>query len=196
MFRREVERPVLKELEGRLTGLREEGERIKLHIVPLGEAWKLSPDGKLLSCLALYEKLQQTGQLRRPNLKVAPTSLHELTRQGPAAAGVEGRVLIEQGPRSARSGSDTSETPSRSSAGSDSVLRPSQKARHLGRLAKEGSRVSSRTMMKQLSKDNTEMEARIRKMQERIAALESENTQLKASSNSAGGASKEMDIAD
>jgi len=48
MFRREVEREVLTELEGRLTGLRSEGERIKLHIVPLQEAWRLSPDAKLL----------------------------------------------------------------------------------------------------------------------------------------------------
>ena len=40
VFRRPVERAVLTELEGRLTGLRSEGERIKLHIVPLEDAWK------------------------------------------------------------------------------------------------------------------------------------------------------------
>ena len=54
VFRRPVEREVLTELEGRLTGLRSEGERIKLHIVPLQDAWKISPDAKLLSCLTLY----------------------------------------------------------------------------------------------------------------------------------------------
>ena len=38
-LRRTVEPSMLKELEGRLTGLREEGERIKLSIVPLADAF-------------------------------------------------------------------------------------------------------------------------------------------------------------
>ena len=35
---------VLEQLEGRLTGVREEGERIKLHIMPLEECWHSTPD--------------------------------------------------------------------------------------------------------------------------------------------------------
>ena len=77
MFRREVERDVLTELEGRLTGLREEGERIKLHIVPLKDCWKMTPDGKALSCLTLYEKLAASGKLPGV-IRTFPSSVHEL----------------------------------------------------------------------------------------------------------------------
>lgn len=78
--RRQVEPDVITELEGRLTGLREEGERIKLHIVPLEECWKISPDAKLLSCLALYDRLKESGALVESKLNVAPSSVHELAR--------------------------------------------------------------------------------------------------------------------
>ena len=78
--RRQVEPEVITELEGRLTGLREEGERIKLHIVPLEESWKISPDAKLLSCLALYDRLKQSDALVDSKLDVAPSSVHELAK--------------------------------------------------------------------------------------------------------------------
>jgi ADP-sugar diphosphatase len=83
MCRRKVEPDVLTELEGRLTGLREEGERIKLHIVPLEDCWKLSPDAKLLACLALYDRLKAVGKLAEPTFDAAPSSIHELQRVDP-----------------------------------------------------------------------------------------------------------------
>lgn len=48
----------INKLEGKLTGLRDEGESITLKIVSLKDAWKLSPDAKLLSSLALYNALK------------------------------------------------------------------------------------------------------------------------------------------
>ena len=73
-----MESEVLAELEGRLTGLRQEGERIKLHIVPLEDMWKMTPDVKVrslelslqrryqaLSCLALYDRLTLAGKIEK-----------------------------------------------------------------------------------------------------------------------------------
>jgi ADP-sugar diphosphatase len=262
MFRREVERAVITELEGRLTGLRSEGERIKLHIVPLQEAWKLSPDAKLLSCLTLYEKLKESRQLPGPKLHVAPTSLHELARTHETTSIDEEAVEVDGGgiaaaaaaaaaPRAAVTGSEEQEVASitklvdtnarmsgsedseaarsrssfggsgrpgsRSTFGSSSELSLSHAARggggggggpqsfatsnataasgasvrHSGRLAKNTEhKMSNRTMMKQLSKDNTEMDTRIRKMEDRIQELEAENAKLRASSGHGDGQPK------
>lgn len=44
----------INELEGRLTGLPEEGERIKLHLVKLNDLWRSCPDAKALSALTLF----------------------------------------------------------------------------------------------------------------------------------------------
>lgn len=46
------------ELEGKLTGLRDHGESITLKLVSFDDAWKASPDAKLLSSLALYQALK------------------------------------------------------------------------------------------------------------------------------------------
>ncbi|KAG0794297.1 hypothetical protein G6F57_007684 [Rhizopus arrhizus] len=46
------------ELEGKLTGLRDHGESITLKLVSFEDAWKASPDAKLLSSLALYQALK------------------------------------------------------------------------------------------------------------------------------------------
>ncbi|KAI9319620.1 hypothetical protein BX666DRAFT_2024701 [Dichotomocladium elegans] len=48
----------IKDLEGKLTGMRDSGENITLKLVPLRDAWKTAPDAKLLSSLALYHALQ------------------------------------------------------------------------------------------------------------------------------------------
>ena len=47
----------IQDLEGKLTGLRDKGESITLKLVALKDAWKIAPDGKLLSSLALYNAL-------------------------------------------------------------------------------------------------------------------------------------------
>jgi hypothetical protein len=40
-----------------------QGERIKLHLVPLDQLWQSSPDGKSLSALTLYHELKKAGKL-------------------------------------------------------------------------------------------------------------------------------------
>lgn len=51
-------------LQGRLTGLRQYGEKISLKVVPLKELWKEGlRDGKTLAAWALYKGLQEEGKL-------------------------------------------------------------------------------------------------------------------------------------
>lgn len=59
MPRRDIE-----ELQGKLTGLRDHGEKITLKLVPLESLWKEGlRDGKTLAAWALYKGLQQEGQI-------------------------------------------------------------------------------------------------------------------------------------
>ena len=59
MPRKEIE-----ELQGKLTGLREHGEKITLKVVPLADLWKEGlRDGKTLAAWALYQGLKQHGLL-------------------------------------------------------------------------------------------------------------------------------------
>eukprot|EP00443_Scrippsiella_acuminata_P043679 CAMPEP_0115200614 /NCGR_PEP_ID=MMETSP0270-20121206/17210_1 /TAXON_ID=71861 /ORGANISM="Scrippsiella trochoidea, Strain CCMP3099" /LENGTH=572 /DNA_ID=CAMNT_0002614019 /DNA_START=135 /DNA_END=1854 /DNA_ORIENTATION=- len=57
MYRQDVTAAELESLQGRLTGVAEEGEHIKLQIIPLGDLWKMSPDAKALGALCLYRRL-------------------------------------------------------------------------------------------------------------------------------------------
>lgn len=64
MHERRVPRTKLDEWEGKCTGLREEGERIKLKLVKMKDLWKEGArDGKCLSALALWEGLRREGRL-------------------------------------------------------------------------------------------------------------------------------------
>lgn len=58
LCRKKMKQQDIDDLEGKLTGLRHEGEQIKLKIVPLKDAWKQSCDMKLLSSLTLYNSLK------------------------------------------------------------------------------------------------------------------------------------------
>lgn len=50
-------------LKGKATGLRDEGERITLKLVPLNKAWREGArDGKTLAALSLYENLEREGK--------------------------------------------------------------------------------------------------------------------------------------
>lgn len=52
------------ELQGRLTGLRKEGEKITLKLVPLEALWKEAVrDGKALAAWALYHGLKKEGRV-------------------------------------------------------------------------------------------------------------------------------------
>ncbi|KAI9260495.1 hypothetical protein BDA99DRAFT_439767 [Phascolomyces articulosus] len=57
---KEMQQSDIQALEGKLTGLRDRGENIILKLVPLKDAWKIAPDAKLLSTLALYNALKDT----------------------------------------------------------------------------------------------------------------------------------------
>jgi 8-oxo-dGTP pyrophosphatase MutT (NUDIX family) len=51
-------------MQGRLSGLRDEGEKITLKIVPLANLWKEGlRDGKTLAAWALYKGLKQEGKI-------------------------------------------------------------------------------------------------------------------------------------
>jgi 8-oxo-dGTP pyrophosphatase MutT (NUDIX family) len=51
-------------LKGKATGLRDEGEKITLKLVPLDKAWKEGGrDGKALAALALYQGLKGEGKI-------------------------------------------------------------------------------------------------------------------------------------
>ena len=61
--RRTVKPEVLSELQGRLTGLLEEDEHIKLQIIPASDMWLATPDAKALCALALFDCLRAQGRL-------------------------------------------------------------------------------------------------------------------------------------
>jgi ADP-sugar diphosphatase len=64
MHERRVPRSTLKEWQGRLTGLREEGEKITLKIVPMKDLWREGlRDAKALAAVALWEGLRREGKL-------------------------------------------------------------------------------------------------------------------------------------
>ncbi|CAM1506118.1 Fc.00g057590.m01.CDS01 [Cosmosporella sp. VM-42] len=61
---RRIPRDQLQEWSGRLTGLREHGERITLKVVPMKDLWKVGArDAKCLSALALWQGLRQEKKL-------------------------------------------------------------------------------------------------------------------------------------
>ncbi|RKO85042.1 NUDIX hydrolase domain-like protein [Blyttiomyces helicus] len=61
LCRKEVGVEELRRLEGRRGGLREEGERIELRVVPVGELWRATRDMKALAALALWERCVREG---------------------------------------------------------------------------------------------------------------------------------------
>ena len=64
MVRKEMKGSEIEGLKGKLSGLREEGEKITLMVVRLEEAWKWGfRDGKVLGALGLLEGLRREGRL-------------------------------------------------------------------------------------------------------------------------------------
>ncbi|KAF9962354.1 hypothetical protein BGZ70_008071 [Mortierella alpina] len=62
--RKDMEWKELQALEGRLGGLRDHGENISLALVDLKDAYKVAPDAKLLSALALFHALKADGKIK------------------------------------------------------------------------------------------------------------------------------------
>ena len=64
LWQKRVPREQLNEWSGKLTGLRNEGEKITLRLARLEEVWKVAGrDGKTLAGYALYEGLRREGRL-------------------------------------------------------------------------------------------------------------------------------------
>ncbi|KAL9031054.1 MAG: hypothetical protein Q9196_000887 [Gyalolechia fulgens] len=64
LWQKRVPRGQLKEWQGKLTGLREHGEKITLILCPLGQMWKRGGrDGKVLAGWALYQGLRSEGKI-------------------------------------------------------------------------------------------------------------------------------------
>lgn len=64
LYQKRLSRAHMEWLKDRATGLENEGERIRLKLVPLENFWReAARDGKALSALALYENLQRRGKI-------------------------------------------------------------------------------------------------------------------------------------
>jgi ADP-sugar diphosphatase len=64
LYQKRISREELDEFRGKLTGLRNEGEKITLKVVKLGDLWKEGArDAKTLSAWALYHGLKKEGKI-------------------------------------------------------------------------------------------------------------------------------------
>jgi ADP-sugar diphosphatase len=64
LYQKRVKRDTLQEWQGKLTGLRDHGEKITLKLVRLQDLWKEGGrDGKALAACALYQGLKSEGKL-------------------------------------------------------------------------------------------------------------------------------------
>mmetsp|Transcript_87457 Transcript_87457/g.136887 ORF Transcript_87457/g.136887 Transcript_87457/m.136887 type:complete len:250 (-) Transcript_87457:108-857(-) len=57
LYRKEMSGEEINGLQGKLTGVVEEGEMIKLQIIPFDDLWQVSPDAKALAALCLHDNL-------------------------------------------------------------------------------------------------------------------------------------------
>ncbi|MCJ1276689.1 hypothetical protein MMC21_004496 [Puttea exsequens] len=64
LYQKRVPRGQMKDWQGKLTGLRDYGEKITLMLAPLGEAWKVGGrDSKVLGAWAIYQGLKSEGKI-------------------------------------------------------------------------------------------------------------------------------------
>ncbi len=64
LARKKTSRREIESMKGKLTGLREHGEKITLKICRLDELWRVGArDGKTLAAVALYEGLKREGKI-------------------------------------------------------------------------------------------------------------------------------------
>ncbi|KAL0331354.1 UNVERIFIED_CONTAM: Nudix hydrolase 14, chloroplastic [Sesamum angustifolium] len=67
LYRGKVDREIIRQLQGKETGLRDHGELIRVHVVPYKDLWRTTADAKALVAIALYEMAKKDGLL--PPLK-------------------------------------------------------------------------------------------------------------------------------
>lgn len=64
LWQKRLPRKEIEELQGKLTGLRDHGEKITLKVIPLENLWREGArDSKALAAWALYQGLRQEGKL-------------------------------------------------------------------------------------------------------------------------------------
>ena len=64
LYQKRIPRDQLKDWQGKLTGLRDHGEKITLMLAPLDQVWKIGGrDAKVLSGWALYQGLKKEGKI-------------------------------------------------------------------------------------------------------------------------------------
>jgi ADP-sugar diphosphatase len=63
LYHKNISAEMLARIDGKLTGAAEEGEAIKLQILPLEQLWRMSPDAKTLSAVCFYERLRACGRI-------------------------------------------------------------------------------------------------------------------------------------
>ena len=64
LWQKRIPREQMKEWEGKLTGLRDHGEKITLMLCPLEKVWRVGGrDAKVLAAWALYEGLRKEGKI-------------------------------------------------------------------------------------------------------------------------------------
>lgn len=68
VHQKDVTAEEVESMNGRLTGVAEEGERIKVQILPLDQLWRQTADAKALAALCLYNKLSAQGKISFPKL--------------------------------------------------------------------------------------------------------------------------------
>ncbi|XP_017231967.1 nudix hydrolase 14, chloroplastic isoform X2 [Daucus carota subsp. sativus] len=63
LYRGNVSKETITQLQGKETGLREHGELIKVHVIPYEKLWRSTADAKALMAIALYEMSKKEGLL-------------------------------------------------------------------------------------------------------------------------------------
>ncbi|XP_031125155.1 nudix hydrolase 14, chloroplastic isoform X1 [Ipomoea triloba] len=63
LYRGNVSKEKIRQLQGKETGLRDHGELIKVHVVPYEKLWRTTADAKTLTAIALYEMAKRDGLL-------------------------------------------------------------------------------------------------------------------------------------
>ncbi|CAA0842271.1 Nudix hydrolase 14- chloroplastic [Striga hermonthica] len=63
LYRGSVDKEIIKQLQGKETGLRDHGELIRVHVVPYKNLWRMTSDAKVLMAIALYEMAMRDGFL-------------------------------------------------------------------------------------------------------------------------------------
>ncbi|KAL6718836.1 hypothetical protein ACLMJK_003070 [Lecanora helva] len=65
LWQKRIPRDQMKDWEGKLTGLRDHGEKITLMLAPVDQVWRVGGrDAKTLAAWALYEGLRREGKLK------------------------------------------------------------------------------------------------------------------------------------